>query len=96
MENKDKPVLLCPECGGPCTMTWSGLELVENTGDETLATKHYHSKAPDMYALLKEAKEALLRVSDDVSSGDYDGGISMATDNLNKLLISKINKLFEE
>lgn len=31
----------CPTCGAPSTMSWSGLELVENSGDETLAAKHY-------------------------------------------------------
>lgn len=35
----------CPECGGPCKMEWSGLDLVSNTGDETLASKHYISLA---------------------------------------------------
>lgn len=31
----------CPTCGAASTMSWSGLELVENSGDETLASKHY-------------------------------------------------------
>lgn len=31
----------CPTCGTLCNIEWSGLELVENTGDETLATKNY-------------------------------------------------------
>ena len=32
----------CPTCGTLCQITWAGLELVENTGDETLATKCYN------------------------------------------------------
>lgn len=31
----------CPTCGTQCDVTWQGLELVENTGDETLASKSY-------------------------------------------------------
>ena len=31
----------CPTCNAPVTVSWAGLELVENTGDETLATKCY-------------------------------------------------------
>ena len=53
---------LCPECGAPCTLSWSGLDLVENTGDETLATKHYefvYSDVDKLKEALKQAKEAL-------------------------------------
>lgn len=35
--NTDK----CPTCGAPAKMTWSGLDLVAESGDETLASKHY-------------------------------------------------------
>lgn len=31
----------CPTCGTECNIEWYGLELVENTGDETLASKSY-------------------------------------------------------
>jgi len=31
----------CPTCGAPTEMKWSGLELVEQSGDETLASKFY-------------------------------------------------------
>lgn len=31
----------CPTCGTLCNITWSGIDLVENSGDETLATKVY-------------------------------------------------------
>ena len=31
----------CPTCGAPAKMTWSGLDLVAESGDETLASKHY-------------------------------------------------------
>jgi hypothetical protein len=31
----------CPECGTLCKIEFSGLDLVANTGDETLATKNY-------------------------------------------------------
>jgi hypothetical protein len=31
----------CPICQAPCVVGISGLALVENTGDETLASKHY-------------------------------------------------------
>lgn len=54
----------CPTCGTPCTTTWSGLELVDYTGDETLATKHYHPLPAfeEMeYERLKEANEELLK-----------------------------------
>jgi hypothetical protein len=36
-----KTIQKCPTCGTDCHIEWSGLELVENTGDETLATKTY-------------------------------------------------------
>lgn len=36
----------CPTCNAPAKMTWSGLELVANTGDETLAEKHYQYCPP--------------------------------------------------
>lgn len=51
----------CPECGSPCRIEWSGLELVENTGDETLATKHYRPVG-DTYisAYWKDQNAALL------------------------------------
>lgn len=39
---KDKQTTPCPTCGSPCTISWSGLDMVENSGDETLATKNYH------------------------------------------------------
>lgn len=35
--NTDK----CPTCNAPAKMTWSGLDLVAESGDETLASKHY-------------------------------------------------------
>lgn len=31
----------CPTCNAPAKMTWSGLDLVAESGDETLASKHY-------------------------------------------------------
>lgn len=31
----------CPTCGTKCRIEWSGLDLVANSGDETLATKTY-------------------------------------------------------
>lgn len=31
----------CPTCNAPSKMTWSGLDLVTESGDETLASKHY-------------------------------------------------------
>lgn len=42
-----QPIHKCPECGGPCTMEWSGLDLVANTGDETLASKYYTAIIPE-------------------------------------------------
>lgn len=39
-ENKAEE-LKCPTCNAPVKMTWGGLDLVEQSGDETLATKHY-------------------------------------------------------
>lgn len=33
----------CPTCGGDAVFSWSGLDLVANTGDETLASKTYES-----------------------------------------------------
>lgn len=35
--NTDK----CPTYNAPAKMTWSGLDLVAESGDETLASKHY-------------------------------------------------------
>lgn len=31
----------CPTCGAPATFEWQGLELVAESGDETLASKVY-------------------------------------------------------
>lgn len=31
----------CPTCGAPCDVTWLGLDFVETTGDETLASKEH-------------------------------------------------------
>lgn len=45
----------CPTCGGDCTMSWSGLDLVSNTGDETLAQKHYKAHIPELSVKLLEA-----------------------------------------
>jgi len=36
----------CPTCNAPVKISWSGLDLVEQTGDENLATKHYTYQAP--------------------------------------------------
>lgn len=46
MSNEQKKIQLCPTCGSECTTSWSGLELVENTGNETLAQMHYHYDNP--------------------------------------------------
>lgn len=40
-DNKEVLQDKCPTCGGNVNVSWSGLELVQNTGDETLASKHY-------------------------------------------------------
>ncbi len=31
----------CPTCGRPVEWRWTGLDLVEHAGDETLASKEY-------------------------------------------------------
>ncbi len=36
----------CPTCGTLCSVEWKGLDLVENTGDETLASKQYTPQQP--------------------------------------------------
>lgn len=49
----------CPTCGTPCEIHWSGLEFVEASGDETLATKHH---VPIAYStsMLKRSEEIKL------------------------------------
>ena len=47
----------CPTCGGDAMMGWSGLELVANSGDETLATQYYKSVSLDVGA--EDYKSAL-------------------------------------
>jgi hypothetical protein len=37
----------CPTCGTICNVQWHGLDLVENTGDETLASKSYTPVQPE-------------------------------------------------
>lgn len=41
-KDEDTEIHFCPTCSAPCKISWSGLELVANTGDESLASKHYH------------------------------------------------------
>jgi hypothetical protein len=36
----------CPTCGQLCTISWAGLELVVESGDERAATKFYHPVLP--------------------------------------------------
>jgi hypothetical protein len=50
----------CPTCRTECLAQWYGLELVENTGDETLASKGYEPSsltkaAPNLLAACKAA-----------------------------------------
>lgn len=51
----------CPTCGTLCNVTWSGLDLVENTGDETLASKCYTPDGglEEMVAELRAENERL-------------------------------------
>jgi hypothetical protein len=51
----------CPNCGALCTISWSGLDLVENTGDETLATKNYHNVSNDLEKSLLNKELTRLR-----------------------------------
>lgn len=48
MEQNNQPAgkEQCPACGAPCTTSWIGLDLVENTGDETLAHRVYKYEPP--------------------------------------------------
>lgn len=41
--NKDQQnrIEKCPTCGAPANFEWSGLDLVAESGDETLASKSY-------------------------------------------------------
>lgn len=43
---KKEEIVQCPTCGAPCKKQWHGLELVELTGDETLASKSYKHIQP--------------------------------------------------
>lgn len=56
----NEPTQPCPTCGTECTTSWAGLDLVANTGDETLATKCYHPFTPPEYSQLREALSALV------------------------------------
>lgn len=69
----------CPTCGAPAKMTWSGLDLVAETGDETLAQKHYEYQLNENDTLLavngspnfKNVVEKLLDAVDDATD-EYD------------------------
>lgn len=61
MSKEQQTPELCPTCGTLCNVTLFGLELVGNTGDETLATKNYIPNVglEDDYARLKEENASL-------------------------------------
>ena len=61
MEQSQEHPVPCPTCGTLCNITWSGLDLVENTGDETLATKNYvpDGGLQEMYDELREDNQRL-------------------------------------
>jgi hypothetical protein len=69
-----KTIQKCPTCGTDCHIEWSGLELVENTGDETLATKTYKPINGFMkqYSRIAELEEALRNLTDEFSKPDYE------------------------
>lgn len=55
METKPNgPLSTCPTCGAPAHITWSGLDLVAESGDETLAERHYEYATSRVQALEEE------------------------------------------
>lgn len=61
--DKQTPVP-CPTCGTLCNISWARLDLVANTGDETLATKCY---TPDggLYEMYQEAQKEIAELKNE-------------------------------
>lgn len=68
---------LCPTCGTPCKIELGGLDLVENSGDETLATKRYvpvKSKSDWITDRFPEKEDVyLVTYLGEVSEADWNG-----------------------
>ena len=52
----------CPTCNAPSKMTWSGLDLVAETGDETLASKHYEFEPTEISTVLAGKRPIIIEL----------------------------------
>ena len=87
MEEQNHPVP-CPTCGTLCNITWSGLDLVENTGDETLATKNYTPDGglQEMYDEVREENQRLREQLDEQLSREFK--IEGGSDRINAMVLA--------